>query len=115
MKGADAVFGSKNVAVVVPVTDPSRLAKYPWNGVSGGGGVGAQCGPRHRPVDRSDHSESRTTAPSRAAKRSKAAPGDSLSRLCRQLDIMLRTQPSSIRNTSQIHIILDIGWKVAAR
>ena len=49
MKGADAVFGSKNVAVVVPVTDP-WVAKYPWNGVSGGGGVGASADPAIDPL-----------------------------------------------------------------
>ena len=34
MKGADAVFGSNNVAPVVPVTDAALLAMYGLNGVS---------------------------------------------------------------------------------
>ncbi len=42
MKGADAVFGSKNVDVVVPVTDP-WVADGPFKGVSGSstGAVGS--------------------------------------------------------------------------
>ncbi len=49
MKGADAVFGSDNVAVLLPVTDP-WAADGPFKGVSGGG-AGAGGGTADPPKD----------------------------------------------------------------
>ncbi len=40
MKGADAVFGSNNVAVLLPEVDSALLADNGFTGVSGGGGAG---------------------------------------------------------------------------
>ena len=45
MKGADAVFGSNNVAPVFPVTQSAVLVNYGWNGVSAGTNVPANQAP----------------------------------------------------------------------
>ena len=53
MKGADAVFGSNNVAPVVPVTDAALLAMYGLNGVSAAP-AGADADVAGGPVDGAD-------------------------------------------------------------
>ena len=49
MRGADAVFGSNNVAPVVPVGDPELLLN-PFNGVSGGSTPTGGLLRTHRPT-----------------------------------------------------------------